>query len=92
MPFVGPIVSDKRVKFRDPRLIRSGGIQPKAFGCGIFGRFSNCDNWRPEVAGDGIASAPLCRDGSLWKCCDSGLNSGRVIRPCPAEPGLRTFV
>ena len=27
---VGPIVSDKRVKFRDPRLNRSREIQPKA--------------------------------------------------------------
>ena len=37
--FVGPIVPDKRVKFRDPHLNCSGEIQTKAVGGSIFGRF-----------------------------------------------------
>ena len=31
--FVGLIVPDKRVKFRDHRLNHSGEIQPKSVGC-----------------------------------------------------------
>ena len=54
--FVGPIVSDKCVKFCDPRLNRSGEIKPKADGCDIFGRFSNFDYCRSEVASDVISS------------------------------------
>ena len=30
-------------------------IRPKAAGDGIFGRFSNLDKYRPEVAGDVIS-------------------------------------
>ena len=37
---VGPIVPYRRVNFRDLRLNRSGEIQRKAVGCGIFGNFS----------------------------------------------------
>ena len=41
--FVGPIVPDKRVKFRDPHLNRSVEIQPKAVGIfdGSFAIISN---------------------------------------------------
>ena len=53
------IVLDKRVKFRDPRLNRSGETQPKAVGCGIFGRFSNFDNCQQEAVGDVISGATL---------------------------------
>ena len=45
-------VPDERVKRRDPGLNPSGEIRPKAVGCGIFGRLSNFDKCRPEVAGD----------------------------------------
>ena len=38
--FVWLIIPYKRVNFRDPRLNRSGEIQPKAVRCGIFCRFS----------------------------------------------------
>ena len=37
--FVGPIVTDKRVKFRDLCLNRSREYQPKATGGGIFNFF-----------------------------------------------------
>ena len=37
--FVRPVVPDKFVKFRDPRLNHSGEILPKAIGGGIFDRF-----------------------------------------------------
>ena len=42
--FVRAIVPDKYVKFRDPCFKSSEEIQPKAVGCGIFGRFWNYDN------------------------------------------------
>ena len=54
--FDGPIVPDKCVKFRDPRLNRSGEIQPKAVGSSIFGRFLISDNCRPKIAGDVISA------------------------------------
>ena len=38
--FVGPVIPYRRVNCLDPRLNRSGEIQPKAVGCGIFCRFS----------------------------------------------------
>ena len=61
--FVGPIVPDKCVKFRVPLFNRSGEIQPKTVRCGIFGRFSNFDNCRPEVAGNVISGAALVHVG-----------------------------
>ena len=57
--FGGPIVPYRDVNFLDPRFNRSGKIEPKAVQCGIFGRFSNFDNCRPEVAGDVISGAAL---------------------------------
>ena len=50
--FLEQFILEKFPKFRDPCLNRSGEIQPRAVGCGIFGRFSNFDNCRPEVVGD----------------------------------------
>ena len=50
--FLEPIVHDVQVKFRDPRLNRSGEIPPEAVGGVISGRFSKVDNIRPEVASD----------------------------------------
>ena len=38
--FVEPILPDKRVKYRGPRLIRSRKIPPEAVGGGIFDIFS----------------------------------------------------
>ena len=57
--FVGPIIPDKRAKFHDPRLNRSGQIQPKAAGCRIYGRFWNFDNCRPKGDGDVISGEAL---------------------------------
>ena len=71
--FVGPVVFDERVKFHDPRLNCSEESQPKAIGCGIFGRFSNADNCRPEVTGDILSGVVANNDNSK-------LNSGRNIR------------
>ena len=75
-------VSDEFVKFRDPRLNRSGEILPKAVGCGIFDRFSNCDKCRPEEAADvifGIALDYFSADvaANVW---DSRSNNGLLIR------------
>ena len=68
-------------KFRDPRLNRSGEIQAEVVECGIFGRFWNFDNCRPEVAGDviGVTSGMLARI-CVKKIRGYGLNSGRIIR------------
>ena len=41
-------VTDRCVKFRDPRLNLSEENQPKAVGRGIFGRLSNFDSMPPE--------------------------------------------
>ena len=49
--FIGAVVRDKRVKFRDPRLNRSREIPPKAVCGGILDRFfKHSDNCQPEVA------------------------------------------
>ena len=53
--FVRSIVSDKLVKCRDPSLNQSREIPPQAFGSMIFGRFSNVDNFQPEVDSDVIS-------------------------------------
>ena len=53
--FVGPVVHDKRVKFRDHRLNRSREILPDAVGGGKFDRFLNFDNCQPGVASDVIS-------------------------------------
>ena len=52
--FLGLTVADKFVKLRDARFNLSREIRPKAAGCGIFGRFSNIDKCRPELAGVGV--------------------------------------
>ena len=44
--FVEPVVSDKRVKCRDPSLNHSPEIRPQAVGCGIFDRFQNFQDRR----------------------------------------------
>ena len=79
---MGPIVPDKCIQFRDPRLNSSGEIQPKAVGCGIFFRFSNVDNCRAELTGDVISGKALEYLGLdvLAKLGDSRLNNGRIIR------------
>ena len=80
--FVGPIVTDKCVKFRNLRLNRSGEIQPKADVCGIFDRSSNFDNCRPEVADDDTSGAALDHVALdvPEKFGDSRVNGGRTIR------------
>ena len=60
---MGPTVPDKRVKFRDPKLNRSGEIRPKAVGCSILGIFSNFDKCRLEAAGDVISGVALDKAG-----------------------------
>ena len=55
--FVLPVVRDKRVKFRDPRLNCSREIPPEAVGGVIYGRLSIVDNFRPEAATDVISGA-----------------------------------
>ena len=77
---MGLTVPDKCVKFRDPHLNRSGEIQMKAVGCDIFGRFSNFDKSRPEVAGDVISDVAVEQVGVdvRVKFCDS--NRSRDIR------------
>ena len=52
--FIGPIVPDKCMKFRDPRLNRSREILPEAVGGDIFDVFFR-DNFRPEVVRDVIS-------------------------------------
>ena len=56
---MGLTVPNECVKFRAPRLNRSGEIRHKAVGCGIFGRFLNFDKNPPEKAGDVISSTAL---------------------------------
>ena len=94
--FMEPIVPDKFVQFRDPRLNSSGEMQPKAVGCGIFGRFSNFDNWRPEVTCDVMFQATFEHVGVDVRAEFGGsrLNSGRTIllygRPDPVCTLLRS--
>ena len=57
--FCGVNCPDKRVKFRDPSLNRSGEIRPKVEACGIFGRFSNFDKCRPAAADEVISGVAL---------------------------------
>ena len=58
--FVGPTIPDKRVDFTDPSLNPSAEVRLKAAGCGIFfGRFSNFDKCRSEVAGDVISDVAV---------------------------------
>ena len=75
---MGLAVPDKHLKVRDPRLNNYREIRPKAVGCGIFGRFSNFDKCRPELAGDvisGVALAHIGMDGSA-ELGDFRLNIG----------------
>ena len=66
---VGLIVINKCLKFRDPRLNRSGEI-----------RFSNMDNCRPEVAGDVISSVALDHIGmDVAVKLDDSWSSGRPV-------------
>ena len=51
----------------------------KTVGCGIFGRFSNLDKCRPEVAGTVLdyVGADMCASfGDHWL----GLNSCQIMR------------
>ena len=80
--FLGLTVPQNDVKFRDSRLNRSEEIWPKDVGCSIFGRFSNFDKCRPEVAGDGKSGVALGYVGTDV-CANVGdfrLNSGQIIR------------
>ena len=72
------IIDDKRIKFRDPRLNRSREIPPEVV---IFGRFSNNDNFRLEVAIDVISGAVVDPSGKKVrvKFGDSRLNYSRDI-------------
>ena len=65
--FVGPVVSDKCVKFHDSCLNRSGEILPEIVGCGIFHRFFH-DNFRQEGVCDDISGvAVVGRYGCLYE-------------------------
>ena len=55
--FVGPVVSDKPVKFGYLCLNRSRQIPPEAVGSGILKFFR--ENFQPEVATDVISSAAV---------------------------------
>ena len=72
----------KCVKFCDPRLNCSGEVRPKAAGGSIFGRFSNFDQGRLEVAGDVmyIVATELVFLYVRAKLGDSRLNSSQLIR------------
>ena len=50
---MGPIVPDKFVKLRDPRLNSFEEIPPEAIGGGILDFFH--DNFRPKVVSDVIS-------------------------------------
>ena len=80
--FVRLAVPEKCVKFRDPRLNCSPGIQPKAVGGGTFERFLNFHKCRPEVAGDVISRRSVESAGMdvRAKFDDSRLNNGRIMR------------
>ena len=56
---VGPIVPDKGVKFRHPRLNPYPEIRPKADRCIIFDRFSNFNKCQSEPAGDFICDVAV---------------------------------
>ena len=60
---------------------RAAKIRPRAVGGGVFGRFSNIDKYRSEVAGDIISGAAIDYVGTdvCATCSGSGLNSGRNI-------------
>ena len=70
------------VQFRDHRLNRSEEIRLKSVAGGIFGRFSNFDNCRPEVAGDVMSGAALVYVGVdvPTKFGDSRSSRSRDIR------------
>ena len=61
---------------------------------GYFPPFSSLDKCRPEAGGDIISGMALDYVGTDVPAGfdDSRLNSGRIIRLCPAGPVLRTFV
>ena len=63
-------VPDKALEFRDSSLNLSGEIRPRAVGMVIFGRFSNSEKCRPELAGEFISGIALCtRLGCPCKTC-----------------------
>ena len=77
----GPIILDKCVKFRDPRLNRSREIPSKAVRDGILDSVFRY-NFRPEVENDVISSVAVDyvgMDGSV-KFGDSRSNGFRDIR------------
>ena len=81
--FVRPIVLDKCVKCGDPCLNRSPEIPPEAVGGGIFGRFPNFNECRPEAAGDVTSGVPLTYVGKdvAGSFGESKLNNGRGPDP-----------
>ena len=66
----------------------------KVVGRDIVIRFSNLDKCRPEVASDVMCGMALDDVGADVQASfgDYRLNSGRIIRLCPAGPVLHTFV
>ena len=56
--FVGPIVPDEPVKFRNPCLNNCWENAPQATGNSIFENFFRC-NFRSEVDGEVISRVPL---------------------------------
>ena len=63
-------------------------IRPKAVGGAIFGRFSNFDKCRSEVAGDVISGVAVDKVGMDVRATfgESGLNSGRIFWTAPPDP------
>ena len=59
MPFVGPLVLEKRVKFHDPSLSPSYEIPPEAVRGGKIDGFSCINNFRPEIDNDVISSVSV---------------------------------
>ena len=76
---MGLTIPSKCVTFRDYRANRSGEIRKKVGGGGgFFGRFSNFDNSRPELAGNIISGAAVNKVSMdvRAKFGDSRLNRG----------------
>ena len=80
--FVRLAVPNKFVKFRDPRLHRSPEIGPEVVGGGIFGRFSNIDDFRPKVDSDTMSGAFVEQTGVAVRIRgdESRSNCSRDIR------------
>ena len=57
--FTATVGPSRVVRGRRANKRRTAKIRPKAVGGGIFGRFSNFDQCRPEVADDVISSVAV---------------------------------